>query len=192
MGAWDVYRDKHLRKYRTAIAQGAVDPPIVPLLEVINRHPDYVTTSSCSGRVALIATSESERKGETFFYRKWHRPVLFEELVDAIRSFGGSGRLILKMDPFILHVGARDVPAALRLIRAARSAGVKIAGIQSVDSAKAHVEIRGIDSVALPVYDGGLLVGEDYVMYMSRYLNWKMLRNQERLEAFYTAVSTML
>ncbi len=192
MDSWESYRAKHLKKYHEAKGSGAVDPPIVPLLELLNSHTDYVTTSSCSGRIALLSTSLSERKGESFFFRKWHRPILFDELWDAIAGYSGGGRLLLKFDPFIIHVGARDFEAALRLLRVARGAGVKIAGIQSADSAKVHVEIRGIDAVSLPVFDGSLLVSSDYVRYLVGYLNWKMLRNQERLERLYRAVSTEL
>ncbi|KAJ1967883.1 hypothetical protein H4R34_006341, partial [Dimargaris verticillata] len=33
--------------------KGGVDVPVQPLLQLLNSHPDYVTTSSCSGRVAV-------------------------------------------------------------------------------------------------------------------------------------------
>ncbi|KAJ1978826.1 hypothetical protein H4R35_001744 [Dimargaris xerosporica] len=35
--------------------KGGVDVPVQPLLQLLNAHPDYVTTSSCSGRVAVYA-----------------------------------------------------------------------------------------------------------------------------------------
>jgi tRNA(Phe) wybutosine-synthesizing methylase Tyw3 len=34
--------------------KGSVDYKIRPLVDLINRHPEYVTLSSCSGRVALF------------------------------------------------------------------------------------------------------------------------------------------
>ncbi|KAL7480094.1 hypothetical protein ACHAW6_005799 [Cyclotella cf. meneghiniana] len=34
--------------------KGSVDAKILPLVDLINRHPEYVTLSSCSGRVALF------------------------------------------------------------------------------------------------------------------------------------------
>ncbi|KAJ9065307.1 hypothetical protein DSO57_1021077 [Entomophthora muscae] len=33
--------------------KGSVDIPMLPIMDVINAHPDYVTTSSCSGRIAV-------------------------------------------------------------------------------------------------------------------------------------------
>ena len=35
--------------------KGFLDKPIVSLIHAINGHADYVTTSSCSGRIALFA-----------------------------------------------------------------------------------------------------------------------------------------
>jgi len=188
---WEVYRRKHLEKYREAKRRGAVDPAVVLLLDLINSHPDYVTTSSCSGRIVLLSTGPAERKGESFFYRKWHRPVMFDEVWDALSSYSGS-ILWFKFDPFILHVGARDLRSALRIVALARSAGVKIAGIQSADESKFHVEIRGIDSMAVPVYDDGLLVGKGYVRALVRFANRKMVRNAERIARLFSTVSTEL
>ncbi len=178
-------------KYLEAKKRGAVDVPIVPLLDVINANPHYVTTSSCSGRVVLLATSRNEKKGESYFYGKWHRPVLFDEVWPLVESFRGE-MLWFKVDPFILHVAADSLGAALHIISLARSAGIKIAGIQSADSEKYHVEIRGIDTVATPLYDGELLVGEGYVAALVRVANRKMVRNARRIARFFDAVSTGL
>jgi len=188
---WSSYRSKHLQKYSEARQRGAVDAPIVPLLDLINANPHYVTTSSCSGRVVLLATSRREKKGDSFFYGKWHRPIMFDEVWPLVESFRGE-LLWFKVDPFILHVGADSLDAALHLITLARSAGVKIAGIQSVDAEKYHVEIRGIDSMAAPLYDGELLVNERYVAHLVRLANRKMVRNAQRIARFFDAVSTGL
>ncbi|HIP74483.1 MAG TPA: hypothetical protein EYH14_02440 [Euryarchaeota archaeon] len=188
---WEAYRKKHLTKYRLARSRGAVDPAVVPLLDLINASPHYVTTSSCSGRIVLLSTGPTEKKGESFFYRKWHRPVLFEEVWDALKAYSGA-TLWFKFDPFIIHIGARGLGEALRIVSLARSAGVKIAGVQSADSSKYHVEIRGIDSMAVPVYDGELLVDRRYVKALVRFANKKMARNAARLSKLFSVVSTGL
>ncbi|MDN5358160.1 MAG: tRNA wybutosine-synthesizing protein 3 [Candidatus Diapherotrites archaeon] len=168
-----------------------MDAPIVPLLDLLNANTHYVTTSSCSGRVVLLATTPSEKKGESFFYRKWHRPVIFDEVWGAISSFSGSV-LWFKVDPFIIHVGADSFESALRLVNVAHRAGVKIAGIQAADNVKFHVEIRGIDYMAVPVYERELLVNKDYVRHLVRIANRKMVRNAHRLARLFKAVSTLL
>ena len=40
--------------------KGFLDAPIVDLVNLINSHKDYVTTSSCSGRIVLFATLEKK------------------------------------------------------------------------------------------------------------------------------------
>ena len=41
--------------------KGCLDPHIAPLVHAINAHPDYVTTSSCAGRVVLWAEGSGAR-----------------------------------------------------------------------------------------------------------------------------------
>ena len=70
--AFDACKRDCLRKMAEAdkSPKGGLDAPIVPLIHAINRHPDYVTTSSCSGRIALFAGAyvaegeEGEGEGE--------------------------------------------------------------------------------------------------------------------------------
>lgn len=45
--------------------KGSIDESIVNLVNYINSHDDYVTTSSCSGR-AILFTSVSNNKLEIF------------------------------------------------------------------------------------------------------------------------------
>ncbi|KAI8087837.1 methyltransferase TYW3-domain-containing protein [Gilbertella persicaria] len=69
--------------------KGFIDAPILDLMHVINQHPDYYTTSSCSGRVAVYceglekdpeeqvdpnAITEKTTKGGTWLYVS-HDPV---------------------------------------------------------------------------------------------------------------------
>lgn len=186
--AWEAYRRRHLHRYAQARRNGEVDAPIVPLLDLINSREDMVTTSSCSGRVVLLETDVSERKRESAFYRKWHGPVTTDAVWDALREYPGGGVLWFKVDPFILHVAFRDLRTALDVVRLARSSGFKIAGVQACDSAKVHVEIRGIDSMAVPVHFGRLLVGRSYVRELVRFANRKIVRNAERTARFFERV----
>jgi tRNA wybutosine-synthesizing protein 3 len=42
--------------------KGSVDEAIIPLIELLNRHDDYVTTSSCSGRVSVYCAGKGIKK----------------------------------------------------------------------------------------------------------------------------------
>ena len=65
-----------------AEAAFSVDAPIAPLVHEINAHADYVTTSTCSGRAALVATSPNPQRG--FRGSRWllveHRTVTAAEV----------------------------------------------------------------------------------------------------------------
>lgn len=189
--AWEAYRRHHVERYRRAKESGEVDVPIVPLLDLLNRHPGIVTTSSCSGRIVLLETDIMERKRESAFYRKWHRPVTTDEVWEALLSYSGDV-LWFKVDPFILHVAFADVSTALDVIRLARASGFKIAGIQACDVSKVHVEIRGIDTMALPVYRGRLLVDRPYVREIVAFANRKMVRNARRTALFFSHLLSYL
>ncbi len=188
---WEDYRRRHLRRLGEALEKGEVDPPIVPLLNLLNSNDNYVTTSSCSGRVVLLSTSPEEDKYSSSFHRKWHRPVMFEEVWEGYREFEGS-YLWLKVDPFILHVAAKSLPHAQALVETARRAGIKIAGIQVIRPHRVNIEIRGIDSMAVPLHWGRPLVDRDYVKVLVEIANRKMVKNMRRLERFYGAVEELL
>lgn len=188
---WKVYREHHLKRLEEALMKKEVDPPIVPLLNLLNSNPNYITTSSCSGRIILLSTSADEDKYSSFFHRKWHRPVIFEEVWDGYKNFQGD-YLWFKMDPFILHVAAKDLPSGYALIRAARSVGIKIAGIQVIHSHRVNVEIRGIDSMAVPLYWEKPLVDKGYIKTLVAIANKKMVKNINRLEKLYNAIKNLI
>ncbi|KAI8351228.1 methyltransferase TYW3-domain-containing protein [Choanephora cucurbitarum] len=45
--------------------KGFIDAPILDLMHVINQHPEYYTTSSCSGRVAVYCEGLEEKEGQS-------------------------------------------------------------------------------------------------------------------------------
>lgn len=74
--------------------KGFIDAPILDLMHVINQHPDFYTTSSCSGRVAVYceglekdpeemvdpnAITEKTTKGGTWLYVS-HDPIAIPAL----------------------------------------------------------------------------------------------------------------
>jgi len=62
------------------------DEEVVEIIGVLNRLDYYYTTSSCSGRVALICIPEIGAKREAEFIGKWHRAVTKEEVSEAIKA----------------------------------------------------------------------------------------------------------
>ena len=82
--------------------KGGVDAPIAPLLEVLNSHPDLFTTSSCSGRVSVLAQpqevqgqgaakSKKKARGGGWVYVS-HDPADPDAVVEQLFGLSGGGR----------------------------------------------------------------------------------------------------
>ncbi|CAG8461758.1 uncharacterized protein OCT59_029760 [Rhizophagus irregularis] len=71
--------------------KGSVDEAIIPLIELLNRHDDYVTTSSCSGRVSIYCAGKgikrflnSSNKNKTENANNYHNDV--NEEIDNVKD----------------------------------------------------------------------------------------------------------
>jgi len=49
--------------------KGFVDTPVIDVLELINSHTDYVSTSSCSGRIALYEAVKDKVHHHDHYYQ---------------------------------------------------------------------------------------------------------------------------
>ena len=60
------------------------DEEVEGLLQKMNSLDGFFTTSSCSGRIALICLPEIGAKREARFIGRWHRPVRQAEVLAAL------------------------------------------------------------------------------------------------------------
>lgn len=150
--------------------KGSVDIQAWPIIRAINRHEDYVTTSSCSGRVAVFrertsgetsgasGTSEDAASSSSspWLYVSHDVPAdgcglstfLREDQlcgcstgttdmnasvdvdnVDSDTLPANTTMISFKVEPFILHVEARTLPAARSLLQVALAAGYRNSGM---------------------------------------------------------------
>lgn len=78
--------------------KGCIDKPIASMINTINAHPDYVTSSSCSGRIAVFcgetATLNGNEARTDLITKggKWliaeHATITFEQLATGLRLAG--------------------------------------------------------------------------------------------------------
>ena len=142
---------KELREHEKA---NKADEGIKPLVHRINSAPDFVTTSSCAGRINLVEYDLNEGKKTADFYKKWHRVVSSEEVELALSGYTDKKMLWFKVEPFILHVAAKDLKAAMRFLKLVRSVGVKRGGIQAIttgENGKVMIEVQGNGQIIIPV-----------------------------------------
>ncbi len=167
---------------------GDVDVDAIPVIDEINSLDCYYTTSSCSGRILLMQYLGG--KGSDEFLIKWHRKASPDEVYSAIVEC--SGVLWFRYECPILHVMAQDVEAAASLLNAARQAGFKRSGIQSVKPGRVLVEILSTERIDTPIQAGGkMLVSDDYVSFLVGEANRKYDVGMEKLERLKTLISGM-
>lgn len=161
-----------------ASPKGTIDELCLPIIKVINSHPDMVTTSSCSGRVSVFLEGNKSQNqigakgndGNWLFVT--HHPEELDNWYDSVdfsyqhaRVTDTTTRYILyKFEPLILHVKCRDLPTANLLFSTAMGCGFRETGIGSNNI----VGIRILIKLDIPI---GYLEGDKYVsMVLKEYL----------------------
>uniref|UniRef100_A0A0E0I1D3 tRNA wybutosine-synthesizing protein 2/3/4 n=1 Tax=Oryza nivara TaxID=4536 RepID=A0A0E0I1D3_ORYNI len=181
--------------------KGGVDAPIAPLLDALNSHPDLFTTSSCSGRVSVLAQppppqqadpggakTKKKARGGGWVYIS-HDPADPEALVEVlfgVKEGGGGGddELVFRFEPMIVAVECRDAAAAAALVAAAVGAGFRESGITSLQK-RVMVALRCSIRMEVPLgQTKELVVSPDYIRYLVRIANSKMEANKKRMGGF--------
>ena len=156
-------KEKAMEGLRKALAEDKVDRDIIPLLEKINSLDNYFTTSSCSGRISVMEMPHFGDKLNSVWLGKWHREVTVEEVLEAIEKHK-TGQLWFLVRSPILHVAARTMEDAVRLLNLSIGLGFKYSSIKSVSHKKLLVEIRSTERMDVPLGENGeLWVSEEYI-----------------------------
>ena len=164
--------------------KGSLDQPIAALVFSLNRHADFVTTSSCSGRIVLFEGARAGRGGKWLLVS--HATVTVEDVTSALAvaddavgaaaaaaaedaaatadaaaadagDEASTSYVALKMEPAILHVQCRDLSSAKWLLQVALRAGFRESGlVLSESSSKTMLAIRTTSNcLELPVAVAG-------------------------------------
>ncbi|MEZ0319886.1 MAG: hypothetical protein ABWK05_07860 [Pyrobaculum sp.] len=154
---FEIRKKAFLERLEREALQDRVDGDILPLLRLLNRHPDIYTTSSCSGRVMVAeVVRPSYSKGRGFRpVAKWHHPVPEELVGEAVSNVDNAWLMVRGA---ILHVAAADARTAYRLVEVGRETGHKHSGIIAMSRAGIFVEILGEERLDIPLRRNGSYV----------------------------------
>ncbi|KAH9811989.1 methyltransferase TYW3-domain-containing protein [Melampsora americana] len=148
--------------------KGSIDEPALPFLRLFNAHPDWITTSTCSGRLVTylpgpaMATGTSKvvsvnGKGGGDWLFVTHSTLSSSQLSSPISTlFGGrvvdtthcvrsdpTDRIIqMTYQPPVIHLMARSVSIAASILRAAIGAGFRNSGITVGQGGRVILAIR--------------------------------------------------
>ncbi|MBW2979325.1 hypothetical protein DRZ77_00475 [Candidatus Woesearchaeota archaeon] len=175
---FDYWKKKALTK-KDKSKKAAIDERIKPLLNVINKHPNFYTTSSCSGRIVLLATNDFRKP-----YSKWlfvsHEKTDLTQLKEALKELPKE-TVWLRQEPPILHVCCRTLEEAIKLVQIARSVGFKRSGIQSLE--KNAVEIASVETLEIPIAENKkLIVTTDQLGFFLKKANKKLAHGWKRIK----------
>jgi tRNA wybutosine-synthesizing protein 3 len=172
---------RHAKTFEDALAHGKVDEKLIELCRFLEGTKNFFTSSGCSGRIVLLKLKNG-RKIDASFHRKWHRTVTCEEVWCALEE-QTDGKIWFKMEPFIIHIGTKDLEHAKKILKAKTKAGVKRGGIIVAKEGKFIIELVGTREVALPVkYHNTILVTKRFLEYVVKEANKKLAENDEMLK----------
>ena len=187
--SWD--KTARMEKLERKICAGEVDSEIVPIVEAINSNPDYFTTSSCAGRVALIEMPELGDKENASFLGKWHREVELTEVAAAYSKAQNTTIVFLLAQSPIIHVRCRSTRSAVELRNLALESGLKYSTLKSLtlnskdEAQKIVVEILSSENIHVPIARRKkLFPDEEYLAFLVTNANQALRRAQEKLERF--------
>jgi tRNA wybutosine-synthesizing protein 3 len=181
-GRFAMVKARHTETFEKAACGGKADRQAISLCRFVAKTKNYFTSSSCAGRIILLELPKGGSKKDANFHRKWHCSTSFGKVKKALAE-NTRGVLWFKLDPFILHIGAKNIGGAAKILSAMKKAGVKRGGIIVAKEGKFLIELQGTESMALPVKkDSKMLVDESYLRFIVAEANRKLARNYKRLK----------
>lgn len=181
--------------------KGTIDAPIIPLLNTLNYHPSYFTTSSCSGRISILSqpkqtnndnNTKKKARGGTWLFVS-HDPADTDSIISLLFRPESTHHqlhsdLVLRFEPLIVAVECNDLASAQSLVSTAISSGFRESGITSAGK-RVIVAIRCSIRMEVPLgTTEKLLVSPEFVRYLVDVANEKMEANRKRTERFFRAL----
>ena len=168
--SFDVAKRSLLGKLAAGIdfsPKGSIDAPIVQLVDFVNDLPDFVTTSSCSGRISVFR-DENSTKGIQWILVV-HGAITTEQLRNAVigQDFDTAGKhlVVMKCEGFILHVRCRNLECGRRLHQIAMGCGFRESGLSVGQKMRVQLAIRTTAyGLELPIATGDQLLLDDVAL----------------------------
>lgn len=183
--------------------KGTLDTPIIPLLNALNQHPSFYTTSSCSGRISILSqpllnpTVDAQKPKKKARGGSWvfvsHDPanpdsilsLLFPSESTQCSVSTESSELVFRFEPLIIAVECKDITSAQSLVSLAISCGFRESGITNANK-RVIIAIRCSIRLEVPLGDTQkIMVPPEYVRYLVEVANEKMEANRKRTERFF-------
>ncbi|CAF0769876.1 unnamed protein product [Didymodactylos carnosus] len=164
----------------------SIDEYIVDLMNMINQHSDYYTSSSCSGRTIVFATTPTASKSDCQWLYVTHGEANVDEIWTCIEASASKSHLItFKYEPFIVHIICRNIECAKQLLNLVLECGYRNSGLVLSKQGKITLGVRSTHGLEVPiVINGELCVDKSYIVKLVTIANEKMCTNFQRIDRF--------
>jgi len=163
----------------------SIDEKIRKLVDKINSFDGFFTTSSCAGRVLLLAIPESNKKNEVEYLFCSHKKIKFNDVKKNISEFPKND-VWFKSQPAILHVACSNMDTALKMLNLARDIGFRRSGIISITKNKVFLELVSTEKIdAIIGKNGKALIDDDYFKILVEEGNKKLEKTWEKIDKLY-------
>ncbi|MBT7930048.1 hypothetical protein HN682_09070 [Candidatus Peregrinibacteria bacterium] len=167
--------------------KGNVDEAIIDLIDDLNKTEDYYTTSSCAGRIVLIAVPKIRKKHEAEWLFVSHDPITVDKIQEIITN-PPELKLWFKQESPIFHVACRTIEAAQDIVDKAKHVGFKRAGIMC-SRKRIIVEMCGTESMETIIAEKNkLLCSKEYIESLIQEANIKMATSRDKMNAFHKQI----
>jgi tRNA wybutosine-synthesizing protein 3 len=175
----------------------SIDDYIVELINRINNHSDYYTSSSCSGRTIVFTSTPvvtSSTKSDCQWLYVTHEQADLTAILTCLEQRPKEIDMIsVKFEAFILHVICRTLDCAKVLLNSALECGYRNSGLVISNQGKITLAIRSTHALEVPVVIGGrLCVDQDYITQIVSIANEKMTANMAKIDKFSQSVANKL
>jgi len=193
--------------------KGCVDERVVELVREVNRHEEFATAQSCSGRVYLMAYESphgARAPWEVLPGANMHSTRMKEShdcIEDAERYFSCETEplrshcregvhLWLKMEPFDLDVDCASESGAKRLLAIAKTVVSRSATVMSVSEGsmrdKWRINVRGNQCLEMPFAFAGQCAFTGQADALANIVNAKLKKNWAATDRFLQALRSRL
>lgn len=171
--------------------KGVIDKKIKKLIKKINSLDNYYTTSSCSGRILLLATSKSSRKDEAEWLFLSHKKVNFNQIKKSLKNLSKQN-IWFKLESAILHVTAKTIEDAVKLLNLAKNIGFKRGGIIGVRKNKISLELISTERIeTIIAKNSKIIVSDDYLNYLIEEANLKLEKSWKKIDRLYNKLGIL-
>ncbi|XP_009882257.1 PREDICTED: tRNA wybutosine-synthesizing protein 3 homolog [Charadrius vociferus] len=177
--------------------KGALDEGVVAVVQLLNGRAQFCTTSSCSGRLVLAQGRPADvnggeiAKGNCTWLMVTHELCSKGDVMTALEK--ATGDVVLKFEPFVLHVLCQELRDAQLLHSVAVDSGFRNSGITVGRGGKIMMAVRSTHCLEVPLsHKGKLMVSEEYVEFLVHVANRKMEENIRRIDRFYKRLELAL